>query len=64
MPLNRGSNSWIQEYSSWSASTSVSTTVRSTLAAVVTMVAVRWWRLPMSWKYDDSRARRLLALPT
>jgi hypothetical protein len=54
----------IQEYSSCSASTSVLTTVHSTLAAVVTIEAVRWWRLPMSWKYDDSRARRLFALPT
>ena len=40
------------------------TTVHSTLAAVVTMVAVRGWRPPMSWKYDDSRARRFFALPT
>jgi hypothetical protein len=62
--LNRGSNSLIQEYSSCSASTSVLTTVHSTLAAVVTIVAVRWWRPPMSWKYDDSRARRFFALPT
>ncbi len=62
--LKRGSYSLIQEYSSCSASTSVLTTVHSTLAAVVTMVAVRACRLPMSWKYDESRARRFLALPT
>ena len=62
--LKRGSNSLIQEYSSWSASTSVATTVHSTDAAVVTIVAVRGCRPAMSWKYDDSRGRRLLALPT
>jgi hypothetical protein len=62
--LNRGSNSLIQEYSSWSASTSVATTVHSTLAAVVTIVAVRACRLLRSWKYDESRARRFFALPT
>ena len=62
--LKRGSYSLIQEYSSCSASTSVATTVHSTDAAVVTMVAVRWCRLAMSWKYDESRARRFLALPT
>jgi hypothetical protein len=62
--LKRGSNSLIQEYSSCSASTSVFTVVHSTLAAVVTMVAVRGCRLPTSWKYDESRGRRLFALPT
>jgi hypothetical protein len=35
--LKRGSNSLIQLYSSWSASTSVPTTVQSTLDAVVTI---------------------------
>ena len=43
---------------------SVVISVTSTAVAVVTIVAVRGWRLPTSWKYDDSRARRLLALPT
>ena len=62
--LKRGSNSLIQEYSSCSASTSVLTTVHSTLAPDATIAAVRWCRLPMSWKYDDSRARRFFALPT
>ena len=33
-------------------------------ARTMTIVAVRWCRLPMSWKYDDSRARRFFALPT
>ena len=62
--LKRGSNSLIQLYSSWSASTSVLTTVHSTADAEVTIVAVRAWRLPTSWKYDESRARRFFALPT
>ena len=62
--LNRGSYSLIQEYSSCSASTSVLTTVHSTLVAEVTMEAVRGCRLPRSWKYDVSRDRRFLALPT
>ncbi len=62
--LKRGSYSLIQEYSSWSASTSVLTTVHSTLAALVTIVAVRGCRLTMSWKYDVSRDRRFFALPT
>jgi len=35
--LNRGSNSLIQLYSSWRASTSVLTTVHSTLPAVITI---------------------------
>jgi hypothetical protein len=48
--LNRGSYSWIHEYSSASASTSVPTTVHSTDAAVVTMVCVRGWRFATSWK--------------
>ncbi len=39
--LNLGSYSLIQEYSSWSASTSVPTTVQSTEAAVVSIVWVR-----------------------
>jgi hypothetical protein len=64
LTLNRGSNSLIQEYSSCSASTSVATTVHSTLAAVVTIVWVRGCRADRSWKYDESRDRRLLALPT
>jgi len=64
LTLNRGSNSLIQEYSSCSASTSVFTTVHSTLAALVTIVAVRGCRLTMSWKYDVRRARRFFALPT
>jgi hypothetical protein len=62
--LNRGSYSLIQEYSSCRASTSVPTTVHSTPAAVVTMVWVRGWRLARSAKYELSRWRRLLALPT
>src|SRR5689334_6192274 len=64
LTLKRGSNSLIQEYSSCSASTSVLTTVHSTDAAVVTMVAVRGCRLAMSWKYDVSRERRFFAFPT
>jgi hypothetical protein len=64
LTLNRGSNSLIQLYSSWSASTSVVTTVHSTLAPVRTIVAVRWCSAATSWKYDDSRWRRFLALPT
>jgi hypothetical protein len=50
LTLNRGSNSLIQEYSSWSASTSLFTTVHSTEAAVVTMERVRGWRFARSWK--------------
>jgi hypothetical protein len=42
----------------------VLTTVHSTPAAEVTIAAVRECRLPMSWKYDDSRARRFFAFPT
>ena len=64
LTLNRGSYSLIHEYSSWSASTSVATTVHSTLAPVRTMVAVRGCRAWMSWKYEDSRGRSDLALPT
>ena len=64
LTLNRGSNSLIQVYSSWSASTSVSTTVHSTPAAEVTICWVRGCRPAMSWKYEFSRARRDLALPT
>jgi hypothetical protein len=64
LTLKRGSNSLIQLYSSWRASTSVFTTVHSTPAAEVTIAAVREWRLPRSWKYDESRARRFFALPT
>ena len=41
LTLNRGSNCWIQVYSSWSASSSFATTVHSTLAAVLTIVWVR-----------------------
>ena len=62
--LNRGSNSLIQLYSSCSASTSVFTTVHSTLPAVITIWRVRGARPEMSAKYDVSRLRRLLALPT
>jgi hypothetical protein len=54
----------IQEYSSCSASTSVVTTVHSTEAAVVTIVRVRWCRFARSWKYEESRWRRLFAFPT
>jgi hypothetical protein len=64
LTLNRGSNSLIQLYSSCRASTSVLTTVHSTAAAEVTMVWVRGCRFARSWKYDESRGRRLLALPT
>ena len=42
----------------------VRTTVHSTEAAVVTIVAVRGCRALMSWKYEDSRGRRDFALPT
>jgi hypothetical protein len=62
--LKRGSNSLIQLYSSWSASTSVLTTVHSTELAVVTICRVRGCRFCTSWKYEDSRLRRLFALPT
>ncbi len=62
--LKRGSNSLIQEYSSCSASTSVPTTVHSTEAALVTSCRVRGWSCRTSWKYDESRGRRLFALPT
>ena len=64
LTLNRGSNSLIQEYSSWSASTSVLTTVQSTLAADRTMVWVRGCIPAKSAKYEFSRDRRFLALPT
>src|SRR5690606_25133100 len=43
--LNGGENSWIHMYSSCSESTSVSTTVHSTDAAVVTMRRVRSCRV-------------------
>ncbi len=62
--LNRGSYSLIQEYSSCSASTSVFTVVHSTPAAVNTMVWVRGCSPAGSAKYEFSRCRRLLALPT
>ena len=39
-------------------------TMVTTAAAVCTMLAVRACRLATSWKYDDSRDRRFLALPT
>jgi hypothetical protein len=42
----------------------VLTTVHSTEAALLTIVAVRGWRFATSWKYDESRARRFFALPT
>jgi hypothetical protein len=54
----------IQEYSSWSASTSVRTTVHSTWAALVTIAKVRGWSAARSWKYELSRDRRDFALPT
>ncbi len=64
LTLKRGSYSLIQAYSSCRASTSVATTVHSTLEAVVTMESVRWWSDAGSAKYELSRCRRLLALPT
>ena len=64
LTLKRGSNSLIQEYSSASASTSVLTTVQSTEDAVSTICWVRGCRPLMSWKYELSRGRSDLALPT
>ena len=40
------------------------TTVHSTDAAVVTIVAVRGCSAVMSWKYDETRGRSDFALPT
>ena len=40
------------------------TTVQSTPAALRTMVWVRGCSAATSWKYDESRLRRLFALPT
>jgi hypothetical protein len=54
----------IHVYSSWSASTSVSTTVQSTDAAVVTICWVRGCSPAMSWKYELRRERSDFALPT
>ncbi|SII80977.1 Uncharacterised protein [Mycobacteroides abscessus subsp. abscessus] len=64
MTLNRGLNSLIHVHSSWRASTSVSTTVHSTEAAVWTIVDVRGWRAAGLEKYELSRLRRFFALPT
>ena len=64
LTLNRGSNSLIQEYSSWSASTSVFTTVHSTDAAVVSIIWVRGCSAVKSAKYWFSRCRSDLAFPT
>ena len=64
LTLNRGSNSLIQEYSSWSASTSVPTTVQSTPAADRSIDWVRGWSPAKSAKYEFSRDRRFFAFPT
>ena len=62
--LKRGSYFLIHVYSSWSASTSVETTVHWTPAAAVTICLVRGWSRVRSAKYDPTRLRRFLALPT
>jgi hypothetical protein len=64
LTLKRGSNSLIQEYSSWRASTSVPTVVHCTEEAVNTICCVRGCSPAGSAKYEFSRWRRLLALPT
>ena len=54
----------IQAYSSCSASTSVLTTVHSTDAPVFTICRVRGCSWAGFWKYELSRERSDLALPT
>ena len=62
--LKRGLWVWMSECSRISASTSVETTTHSTCSAAATIWAVRTGRAEGSWKYELTRWRKDLALPT